>query len=97
MDSLDTRQQVAVVYLDFRKAFDFVSHNKLFTMLHSYGVCDCTVLLWVQNALTGHTHQTKVVMRLSDIDDLSLITGVVEGCGIGFLVYIHATCCQLFL
>jgi len=44
-----------------------------------------TVLSWIQNFFTGRTRRTKVGMCLSDI-------GVVQGCGIGplmFLVYIN--------
>jgi len=86
---IQSRQQVAIVYIDFRKAFDLVSHNKLFSRLHSYGVRG-TVLSWIQNFLNGRTHQTSVGISLSDIADL--VSGVVQGCGIGplmFLVYIN--------
>jgi len=33
---VQTKQQVTIVYVDFSKAFDAVSHNKLITRLHSY-------------------------------------------------------------
>jgi len=49
-----------------------------------------TVLSWIQNFLNGRTHQTRVGISLSDIADL--VSGVVQGCGIGllmFLVYIN--------
>lgn len=87
--SVQTRQQVTIVYIDFAKAFDVVSHNKLFARLNSYGVRG-TVLLWLQNFFTNRTHRTKVGTHLSDIADL--ISGVVQGSGIGplmFLVYIN--------
>ena len=35
---LQTRQQVAIVYIDFSKAFDVISHRKLLARLHSYGI-----------------------------------------------------------
>jgi len=35
---LQDKHQVVIVYIDFRKAFDVVSHKKLFTVLHSYGI-----------------------------------------------------------
>jgi len=35
---LQTKNQVTVVYVDFSKAFDVVSHDKLFARLHSYGI-----------------------------------------------------------
>jgi len=77
---VQSRQQITIVYIDFSKAFDVVSHNRLFTRLYSYGVPG-TVLLWLQNFLTGRTHQTKVGMSFSDT--AALISGAVQGSGIG--------------
>ena len=74
--------------IDFSKAFDVVSHTKLFARLHSYGVRG-PVLQWIQNFLSKRTHQTKVETYLSDT--AWLINGVVQGSGIGpllFLIYI---------
>jgi len=34
--SIQSREQTTVIYVDFSKAFDVVSHAKLFTRLHSY-------------------------------------------------------------
>ena len=56
--------------------------------LYTYGIRG-TVLLWIKSFFTGHTHQTKVGQHFSDI--AALISGVVQGSGIGplmFLVYI---------
>jgi len=58
-------QQIAIVYIDFAKAFATVSHNKLFARLHTYGVRG-SVLLWIQNFFANHTHQTKVGPCVSD-------------------------------
>jgi len=77
------------VYIDFTKAFDLVSHQKLFVKLHSYGVRN-NVLMWLQNFFSGRTIQTKIHSSFSDIADL--ISGVVQGNGIGpltFLTYIN--------
>jgi len=88
---VQSRQQIAIVYIDFSrpKAFDVVSHTKLFARLHSYGVRG-PVLQWIQNFLSKQTHQTKVKTHLSDT--AWLISGVVQGSGIGpllFLIYIQ--------
>ena len=79
---LQSKDFTTIVYVDFSKAFDVVSHNKLFTRLYSYGICG-TVLLWLQNFFCDRTHQTKVGWSLC---------GVVQGSGIGpvmFRVYIN--------
>ena len=52
-----SRQQVAIVCIDFSKVFDVVSHCKLFTRLHSYGIRG-SLLLWLQNFFTECTHPT---------------------------------------
>jgi len=48
------------------KAFDVVSHDKLFARLHSYGIRDA-LLVWLQNFFSYRTHQSKVNLSLSDV------------------------------
>jgi len=45
---LQSRQQVAIVYIDFSKAFDVISHRKLLARLDSYGILG-SLLLWLKN------------------------------------------------
>jgi len=82
---VQSRQQTAIVYIDFAKAFDVVSHKKLFAKLYTYGIRG-TVLLWIKSFFTGRTHQTKVGPHFSDI--AALISGVVQGSGIGPLTFL---------
>ena len=92
---VQSKEQVAIVHIDFSKAFDVVSHSKLFTRLYSYGIRG-SVLSWLKNFLTGRTHQTKVGWCVSDIADL--LSGVVQGSGIGpcmFLIYINELLAEL--
>ena len=82
-----------MAYIDFSKAFDVVSHPKLFARLHSYGIHG--TISWygitmVEIFFTGRTHQTKIETALSDL--AVLLSGVVQGSGISplmFLVYIN--------
>jgi len=92
---VQTKQQVSIVYVDFTKAFDVVSHNKLFSRLHSYGIRG-SLLIWLKNFLTGRTHQTKVGCDLSDVAEL--LSGIVQGSGMGpcmFLIYINELLTEL--
>jgi len=86
---VQSKEQVTIVYIDFTKAFDLVSHQKLFAKLHSYGVRG-NVLLWLHIFFSCCTLQTKINSSLSEIADL--ISGVLQGSGIGplmFLSYIN--------
>ena len=72
-----------------KNSFELLDIQKLLVKLHSYGVSG-VVLKWLQNFFTGRTLQTKIDSSLSDIADL--ISGVVQGSGVGplmFLIYIN--------
>ena len=82
-------EQQIVVYIDFAKAFDVVSHPKLIARLYCYGIRG-TVLCWIQIFLCGRSHATRIDDAVSDIAEL--ISGVVQGSGIGpvmFIAYIN--------
>ena len=49
---VDERKAVSLVYLDFSKAFDMVSHSILLGKLAARGL-DRSTLLWVRNCLEG--------------------------------------------
>ena len=57
-----------------------MSHKKLLTKLHTYGIRG-KVLLWLEPYFNKRTHQTKVGDCVSAEADL--ISGVVQGSGIG--------------
>jgi len=82
---LQNKDSVTVTYIDFSKAFDTVCHEKLFACLYAYGIRG-SVLNWIQNFLTCRTHQTRVGSSVSEIADL--LSGVVQGSGIGPLLFL---------
>ena len=51
-------QSVTTAYIDFSKAFDNVSHEKLFTHLTSYGIRG-SLLEWLREFFRDRTHQTS--------------------------------------
>ena len=63
-EAILSKEQCVVVYIDFSKAFDVVSHTKLIARLNSYGTRGA-VLKWIENFLTDRTHCTRVDNVLS--------------------------------
>ena len=57
---VDERKAVDVVYLDFSKSFDTVSHSILLEKLATQGLDVCT-LRWLKNWLDGHTQRVVVI------------------------------------
>jgi len=49
---VDVGRAVDAIYLDFRRAFDTVSHDILIMKLRKCGIDEWTVR-WVENGLTG--------------------------------------------
>jgi len=83
--NLQSKQQTTVIYIDSSKAFDTVSHDKLFARLHSYGIWG-SLFCGLSIFFTYRRHQTKVGNLLSDFEDL--ISCVVQGNGIGPLMFL---------
>ena len=74
--SLDAGVAVDIVFLDFQKAFDTVSHPVLIKKLRDCGV-DTHTVKWVANWLEGHTHRVIVDGSFSTWRDVG--SGVLQG------------------
>ena len=48
---IDDAETFDTIYLDFKKAFDSVPHQRLLNKLEAYGVSD-KILMWIENFLT---------------------------------------------
>ena len=81
---------VTVAYIDFSRAFDSVSQQKLIDVrLKSYGIAG-DLINWLRNFLFRRTHQTRIGTELSVV--AKLLSGVIQGSTIGplmFLTYIN--------
>ena len=87
--TVQNKYSVTVAYIDFSRAFDSVSHEKLLVRLYSYGVRG-NVLQWIRQFFHGRSHQTRVGEALSV--ESSLLSGGVQASGIGpvlYLIYIN--------
>ena len=65
-----------VIYLEFRKAFDSVSHIKLLLKFQSYGISG-TLLQWYRAYLTSHFQ--FVCVNNSSSDMVPVLSGVPQG------------------
>ena len=88
-DHLDDGSPVDMLYLDFRKAFDAVPHQRLLTKLKSYGVTD-NVFNWVKDFLSNRTQCVRVDNAYSDRADV--LSGIPQGSILGpvlFTIFIN--------
>jgi ribonuclease P/MRP protein subunit RPP40 len=83
--AIDNNLITDVVYIDFSKAFDSVSHIKLLVKLQSYGIVG-DLYLWIAAFLANRKQRVVLENILSDYTDV--VSGVPQGSVLGPLLFL---------
>ena len=84
-ESLNRNEQTDVIFLDFSKAFDKVSHQHLFHKLHHYGIRG-DLLTWIKSFVSNRVQQVVVDGQQSNLAAVS--SGVPQGTVLAPLLFL---------
>ena len=82
--SISNKKSVTVAYIDYKSAFDCISHPKPLLKLSSYGITG-NLYFWIKSFLTSRTQ----IVKINSSNSLScpVTSGVVQGSVIGPMLF----------
>jgi len=83
-DCLEAGNPIDIVYLDFKKAFDSVPHQRLLVKLNLYGI-EGNVYKWIESFRTGRTQRVRVGRERSNCTEV--LSGIPQGSILGPILF----------
>ena len=81
----ETERVIRIVFLDFRKAFDLIDHNKLLENMKEIGVRSI-LIRWFASYLNERSHFTQFGKEASDF--VNVTEGVLQGSKLGPIAFV---------
>ena len=83
-DFFDEGNAVDIIYLDFKKAFDSVPHQRLLVKIKSYGISG-NLYNWITDFLTGRSQRVRVENDFSN--HAQVLSGIPQGSILGPILF----------
>ena len=85
--TVDDRNEVNCLYLDFMKALDTVPHRRLIHKLKSYGICD-PILNWIRGFLSDRVQ--RLIVNGSTSQWAKVLSGILGP--LLFVIFLNDIC-----